>query len=94
MFADAARSVDTGTLRDIEPYWVYEGDAKIERHLPLLPLSKDTARLEQLRKSLAMYRLVFGQPRQEDLVAYLQDKFDSEAIADLVSNLQIDLAPR
>jgi hypothetical protein len=94
MFAEAARSVRSSTLRDIEPYWVYEGDAKIERHLPLLPLSKDTARLEQLRKSLAMYRLVFGQPRQEDLVAYLQDKFDSEAIADLVSNLQIDLAPR
>jgi len=55
------------------PVWVYtaEGGSAIERHLLFLPLSRDTSRYVQLKDSLAIYRMVFGQPRQEDLLEYL-----------------------
>lgn len=55
------------------PYWIFpiKDGAVIERHVPALPLSRDVDRLEDLRQSLAVYRLVFGQSRQEDLVAFL-----------------------
>src|SRR5690606_17278456 len=33
-----------------------------------LPLAKEEQRLEDLKRSLAVYRLVFGQPRQEELL--------------------------
>lgn len=59
------------------PYWVYDkGDARIERYVPALPLSKEAQRLEELRRTTAAYRLVFGQPRQEDLVSFLQQRGD------------------
>ena len=59
---------------DLVPYWIYEieNGAKVERRVPVLPLSRDTAQLKRLKRSLAVYRLAFGQPRQEDLLAYLE----------------------
>lgn len=36
-------------------------------------LSQDEQRYEDLRQSLAVYRMVFGHPRQEDLLANLVD---------------------
>jgi hypothetical protein len=71
MFDDARRGVTRLDLTDIEPFWVYDGPARIERHVPLIPLSREVDRLERLKRSLAVYRMVFGQPRQEDLVAFL-----------------------
>ena len=47
---------------------------QVERRVPLLPLSRENGQLEQLRKQLALYRLAFGQPRQEDLLAYLSGR--------------------
>ncbi len=94
MFAEAARESRRGALRDIEPFWVYEGTACIERHVPMLPLSREVERLARLRRSLVAYRLVFGQPRQEDLVAYLQDRVTPEDLAGLVEELRVDLTPR
>ncbi|MEV6373565.1 DEAD/DEAH box helicase [Micromonospora musae] len=58
-------------LGDMEPYWVYPGRACIERYVLPLPLSQDLARYEQLKRDLALYRLTFGQPRQEDMLALL-----------------------
>jgi hypothetical protein len=79
---------------DIVPYWVYsEGTARIERIVPALPLSRDRARLEALKRSLVAYRLAFGQPRQEELVAYLQERFSAEEVEELKSELHINLAP-
>jgi hypothetical protein len=79
---------------DIVPLWVYTiGDARIERVVPALPLSRDRARLEALKRSLVAYRLAFGQPRQEELVAYLQGRFSPEEIDRLKRELHIDLAP-
>jgi phthalate 4,5-dioxygenase len=40
--------------------------------VPILPFSREEQRFKQLQRRLALYRLVFGQPRQEDLVEYKQ----------------------
>ncbi len=80
---------------DIVPYWIYpvEGGARIERHVPALPLSRERERMESLRRSLAAYRMVFGQARQEDLVSYLLSRFDDEDVSALSERLRIDLQP-
>jgi hypothetical protein len=57
------RAADMRRANDGEmvPYWVFhQGPAKIERHVPVLPFSRDTAALPRLRKALAAYRLAFG----------------------------------
>ena len=46
-----------------------------------------------LRRSLAIYRMVFGQSRQEDLIAYLLAKLPEEDRAKIVAELQIELSP-
>jgi hypothetical protein len=94
MFRSAVHASKNSRPRDIEPFWVYEGSAHIERHVPLLPLSHEVERLRQLRRSMAAYRLVLGQPRQEDLIAYLQDLMTEEDLAQAVEELRIDLSPR
>jgi hypothetical protein len=68
---DAARE-ESGGLGDFAPYWVYEGPAKIERYILPYPLSRDIGKLERLKEDLALYRLAFGQPRQEDMLALLR----------------------
>lgn len=80
---------------EIVPYWVFtaEGGARVERHVPALPLSIDRQRLEMLRRALVLYRMVFGQPRQEELVRYLQKTLPLEDIERLSSELRIDLSP-
>lgn len=79
---------------DITPSWVYaDGDARIQRITSILPLSRDASRLEALKRSLVSYRLAFGQPRQEELVAFIRDRFDDAAIERLKEELHIDLAP-
>ena len=40
----------------------------------MLPFSRERQRLPDLKASLAVYRLVFGQPRQEDLLAHLKGR--------------------
>lgn len=65
---------------DLIPYWLYEveGGARVERHVPILAYSKDEPHFRRLKKMLAVYRLVFGQPRQEDLLEYLADRVGEE----------------
>jgi hypothetical protein len=69
---DAAAATRPPGVDDQYPYWVYRGPAAIERHLLQLPLSRDQRRYELVRDALTVYRLAFGQPRQEDLVTLLQ----------------------
>jgi hypothetical protein len=78
---------------DLVPYWLFLGDAKIERHVPAIPFSRDAERLHELRRSLAIYRMVFGQSRQEDLIAYLLANIPEQDRAGIVAELQIDLSP-
>jgi hypothetical protein len=80
---------------DVVPFWVYplEGGARIERRLMMLPLSREVERADELRRSLAVYRMVFGQPRQEDLVSYLLRSVPEERVKALSDLLRIDLSP-
>ena len=91
---DQARQ-EPGRLSDLSPYWVYplEGGAAIERHVPVLPLSREWDRLPALLNSLAVYRMVFGQPRQEDLLNYLLSRVPKERLVQEMDGLRIDLSP-
>jgi len=75
------------------PFWLFPGDAKIERHVPRLPFSREVERLDQLRRALAIYRMVFGQSRQEDLITYLLGEVPEDEREKLVEELQINLSP-
>ncbi|MDP9438284.1 MAG: helicase, partial [Actinomycetota bacterium] len=94
LFSVARSDRDEGAT-DMVPFWIYtrEGGAKIERHVPALPLSRDRDRLSTLLRSLAAYRMVFGQARQEDLVSYLLARFTDEEVATHAATLRIDLQP-
>ena len=85
-----------GSDHGLVPYWIFsdpEG-AFIERHVPMLPMSREVRQLEALKRSLAVYRMVFGQPHQDDLMAYLLDRMTEEQLRELEPLLRIDLAPR
>ena len=74
----------------IFPYWIFEegpNPSKVRRVIPMLPFSREKSMLKRLRKSLALYRLAFGQPRQEELLEILGgSESDFE-------NLRISLQP-
>jgi len=79
-------------LGEFAPHWVYPGPAKIERHLSTYPLSVDLARLERVKSDLALYRLPFGQPRQEDMLELLRNQ-GVEMQPERMAELRIDLSP-
>jgi hypothetical protein len=83
-----------GDEDELVPYWlVPDGRYQIERHVPLYPLSREHARFDDLKQKLALYRLAFGQPRQDDLLAYLQGR--SPITPDTgFQPVFIDLSPR
>lgn len=91
MFA-AARAA-TGSDTDLAPYWLCEGPVKVERRVPILPFSRETQRLEWLKRSLTVYRLAFGQPRQDDLLGYLGGLLEGDMTMDELEALQIRLQP-
>ncbi len=80
---------------DLTPFWIFqcEGGAQIERHVPSLPLSRDRNQLEVLLRSLTVYRMVFGQNRQEDLVNYLLANLPEEEVEKIRKQLVINLEP-
>ena len=77
------------------PYWLFPlaDGAYIERHVPALPLSRDASQLEALKRSLAVYRMVFGQPRQDDLMTFLLERCSRERLEEIEPSLRIDLSP-
>lgn len=89
---DAAR-VETDIDTDLIPYWIYEGPVRVERRVPMLPFSREVRRLEWLKRSLTVYRLAFGQPRQEDLLEYLHSLLGTDTAAEDLAELQIRLEP-
>jgi len=93
LFEHACSVVDGDS--DISPYWVFpvKDGAVIERYMLNLPLSRESVRLPALRRSLAVYRMVFGQPRQEDLVEHLNQTVPEERLSELSRELAINIEP-
>ena len=87
--ARSEATVDT----DLIPYWIYEGSVRVERRVPMLPFSREVTRLAWLKRSLTVYRLAFGQPRQDDLLDYLQNLAGDGMNANILGDLQIRLDP-
>ncbi|MEI8199110.1 MAG: helicase-related protein [Eubacteriales bacterium] len=88
-----ASELEKGEHSDLVPYWCLTDTAnsavKIERIIPMYPLSQDRVRYERLIKILSLYRLTLGQPRQEELVeALIKEKIDQ-----IGDQLYINLSP-
>ncbi len=93
LFETARRGSSEGG--GLVPYWLFPhaDGAHIERHVPALPLSRDATQLQALKRSLAVYRMVFGQPRQDDLVAFLLERCPPEMLREVEPLLRINLSP-
>lgn len=75
---------------DIVPGWHFDSDGvSIERIVPLYQFSQDITRYSEMLKILGLYRLTFGQPRQEELAEALE----SALTPDETEKLLIDLCP-
>lgn len=75
---------------DIVPNWHFDSDGvSIERVVPLYEFSQDIQRYEKMLHVLGLYRLTFGQPRQEELAEALDCALTPEEI----DKLLIDLCP-
>lgn len=94
LFNEARRGVDSAH-RGLVPYWLYPipDGACIERHIPMFALSRDQDRLKSLQRSLGAYRMVFGQPRQDELLAYLMHYLPEDRLQEFAALLSIDLSP-
>jgi len=92
---ELAKMERTAGANDLVPYWLYEveGGARIERHVPILVYSKEEPHFHQLKRRLAVYRLAFGQPRQEDLLEYLTDRLAANQECQGLNVRQISLEP-
>ena len=95
LFDIADKQTKQNRKSDLVPYWHLPiGKAKIERFIPMMPLSKDVYKLDHALKILAIYRLAFGQPRQEELLDnLLKRKFTEEEVSMINSKLVIKLSP-
>jgi hypothetical protein len=84
-FAEQARPRDPSGL---SPWWIFQG-AQIHRYIFDVPLSAQDQQLSWLQKQRLLYRLVLGQPNQEDLVEYLANNegIDSNFIQRYILNL-------
>jgi hypothetical protein len=91
---DKAKKERPANSSDLVPFWVYEeGPARVERRVPMIPFSKETGQFERLKRSLALYRLVFGQPRQEDLLAHIAESIDIDVSEKIAESWRIILQP-
>jgi len=75
-------------LGEFSPYWMYPGDAKVERQIITYPLSRDVERAARLKDALTLYRLTLGQPRQQDMLEMMQRRG-----VDGVDVAKLDLSP-
>ena len=95
LFSKADNETRDHRMSDLVPYWhLPEGRAKIERIVPMMPMSKEVGRLKEALKILSLYRLAFGQPRQEELLANLLERdMNLDEIKAMTRTLVINLAP-
>jgi hypothetical protein len=91
-------------MHGLYPHWIYKprkGKAQmIQRHLMFYAGSRDVVRYKALKESLSVYRLVFGQPRQQEFVETLREKLrlagkslSDDSLLDRVSAYMLNLSP-
>lgn len=95
MFSKASTELK-GNNPEMVPYWYLPlndehfkdiDTEKIERIVPMYPMSEDESRYNRLIKVLSLYRLTMGQPRQEELLQMLEGKISQEQIKQLLFDL-------
>ena len=71
IFELADKAARDESASDLVPHWIAPGEHRVERHVPQLPYTAEVEAFDRLKRQLAAYRVVFGQPRQEELVTLL-----------------------
>lgn len=92
---EEARMKEKGNESDLIPFWYIdpgENGYKIERIVPMYPLSTDYMKYERLMKLLNYYRITLGQPRQEELLEYLLQNVREDEMETL-KELFVNLSP-
>ena len=92
---------DQSFKQGLYPNWIYvPKTGKLEilrRHLLFYSNSKDTLKYKRLKRDLALYRLVFGQPRQEDIVRKIRERLgddvDEKLLHEYLPIYMINLSP-
>lgn len=89
---EAAKAEKQNDQSELVPFWCFgkNQSVKIERLVPMYPMSKDEVNYERLIKILSLYRLTLGQARQEELLEYLFKEFKETSG---LKKLFIDLSP-
>ena len=88
IFSNAEDAARANNESDLVPHWIAHGSCRVERRVPLLPHASEVGAFERLLRQLAAYRVVFGQPRQEELINLLdQSNLSKEDIQVLTINL-------
>ncbi|QEN03298.1 hypothetical protein EW093_00775 [Thiospirochaeta perfilievii] len=84
-------------LCDLEPMWHINSanKYKINRYTPLHYFSKDNDKYEYFLKVLAIYRLSFGQPNQEQFLSTFTNKMDltEDELRIILNSVSITLSP-
>ena len=94
MFEKAEAGEKEKGQSELIPFWCFGKNQKIkiERILPMYPMSSDINRYERLIKILSFYRMTLGQPRQEELLENIFSKSNEEDLKKM-KTLFIDLSP-
>ena len=95
LFAIAEAELKRPQDSDLVPFWYLNyGAFKIERLVPIHEFSRDELRYERIKETLALYRLTFGQPRQEELLEAFRDAMlTNEEVQLIRRSLLINLSP-
>lgn len=76
------------------PSWVLSGKNLVKRLALIYPFSREVAAYQKVRNDLTLYRLAFGQVRQDDLLNHLTRlKASGEINLEQSDSLQISLRP-
>jgi hypothetical protein len=80
---------------DLIPFWHTETNKGngIERIVPLYRFSRDRKKYQELLKVLSLYRLTFGQPRQDELIDAIDGSSFTDEERKKIYELMIDLSP-
>jgi hypothetical protein len=88
---DKASKTEKGNSSDLVPFWNLadgeKGHVKIERIVPMYPLSQDRLKYNRLIRILSLYRLTLGQPRQEELIEVINREVAGQIDNELFMNL-------